>query len=49
VVTPLLGKNVSVLAWGLGVDRIGMFNLGLKDIRELFSHDLAFLRKTPVI
>ncbi len=49
VVTPLLGKNISVCAWGLGIDRIGMFKLGLKDIRDLFSHDLSFLRNTPVI
>ncbi len=49
VVTPLLGKNISVLAWGLGIDRIGMFKLGLKDIRDLFSHDLAVLRNSPVI
>jgi phenylalanyl-tRNA synthetase alpha chain len=49
VVTPLLGKNVSVLAWGLGIDRIGMFKLGFKDIRDLFSQDIAFLRNSPVI
>ncbi len=49
VVVPLLGKNISVCAWGLGIDRIGMFKLGFKDIRDLFSHDLAFLRNTPVI
>ncbi|MBW2970021.1 phenylalanine--tRNA ligase subunit alpha [Candidatus Woesearchaeota archaeon] len=49
VVMPLVGKNISVCAWGLGIDRIGMFKLGLKDIRELFSQDLNFLRNTPVI
>jgi len=49
VVKPLYGENISVLAWGLGIDRIGMFKLGLKDIRELFSQDLQFLRNTPVI
>jgi len=49
VVAPLLGKNISVLAWGLGIDRIGMFKLGYKDIRDLFSHDLSFLRNSPVI
>ncbi len=49
VVTPLLGKNISVCAWGLGIDRIGMFKLGFKDIRNLFSHDLDFLRNSPVI
>lgn len=48
VVTPLLGKNVSVIAWGIGIDRIAMFKLGLKDIRALFSHDIEFLRNTKV-
>lgn len=49
VVVPLTGKNITVAAWGLGLDRLGMFNLGFKDIRNLFSHDLEFLRKTPVL
>ncbi|MBI4441539.1 phenylalanine--tRNA ligase subunit alpha [Candidatus Woesearchaeota archaeon] len=44
VVKPLMGKEISVLAWGLGIDRLGMFKLGIKDIRSLFSHDLQFLR-----
>lgn len=46
---PLLGRNVPVLAWGIGIDRIAMFKLGLNDIRELFSHDLAFLRNAKVL
>ncbi len=45
VVNSLTGKKLSVLAWGLGIDRIGMFKLGLKDIRQLFSYDIALLRK----
>ncbi len=49
VVEPLLGKRVPVLAWGLGVDRIGMFKLGIKDIRSLFSHDLSFLREAKIV
>lgn len=49
VVKPLLGKNVSVLAWGLGIDRIAMFKLGIADIRELFSHNLEFLRNAKVV
>ncbi len=44
LVKPLLGREISVLAWGLGIDRLGMFKLGIKDIRALFSHDLHFLR-----
>jgi len=48
VVIPLVGRNISVLAWGLGIDRIALFNLGLNDIRSLFSHDLEFLRNAKV-
>lgn len=49
VVVPLLGRYVPVIAWGLGIDRIGMFKLGVKDIRSLFSQDLDFLRSSKVI
>ncbi|RMD58371.1 phenylalanine--tRNA ligase subunit alpha [Candidatus Woesearchaeota archaeon] len=49
VVEPLVGRHLSVCAWGLGIDRLAMFNLGFKDIRDLFSADLAFLRKSPVM
>ncbi len=48
VVTPLLGKDISVIAWGIGIDRLAMFKLGLKDVRSLFSHDLMTLRTTKV-
>ncbi|MBI2658845.1 phenylalanine--tRNA ligase subunit alpha, partial [Candidatus Woesearchaeota archaeon] len=49
MVKPLLGKEVPVLAWGIGIDRIAMFKLGIKDIRQLFSHDLEFLRNAKVV
>ncbi|MFH2028648.1 MAG: phenylalanine--tRNA ligase subunit alpha, partial [Nanoarchaeota archaeon] len=49
LVKPLIGKEISVLAWGIGIDRIAMFNLGINDIRQLFSHDLKFLRSAKVI
>ncbi len=49
LVKPLVGKAVNVCAWGLGVDRVGMFNLGMKDIRQLFSQDINFLRNSRVI
>ncbi|MBI5225175.1 phenylalanine--tRNA ligase subunit alpha [Candidatus Micrarchaeota archaeon] len=39
-----LGVDVPVLAWGLGLDRLAMINLNLKDIRDLHSQDLQFLR-----
>jgi len=44
VVVPLLGKDITVLAWGLGVDRLAMLKLGINDIRELFSQNLEWLR-----
>jgi len=40
-----LNVKVPVLAWGLGIDRLAMIKLGLKDIRDLFSQDLALLRQ----
>jgi len=49
VVVPLLGKNIPVLAWGIGIDRIAMFKLGITDIRQLFSQDLDYLRNAKVI
>lgn len=44
VTMPLLGKDITVLAWGLGIDRLAMHKLGIEDIRQLFSQDLDFLR-----
>jgi phenylalanyl-tRNA synthetase alpha chain len=44
-VTRPLGVDVPVIAWGLGVDRMAMFALGLNDIRDLFSRDLEFVRR----
>ncbi len=38
-----------VLAWGLGVSRIAMLRLGLKDLRYLHRSDIAFLRDTPAL
>ncbi|MEK6892140.1 MAG: phenylalanine--tRNA ligase subunit alpha [Nanoarchaeota archaeon] len=49
LVKPLVGKEVPVIAWGVGLDRLAMFKLGIKDIRQLFSHDLEVLRNARVI
>jgi phenylalanyl-tRNA synthetase alpha chain len=46
-VTAPIGINYPVLAWGLGVSRIAMLRLGLKDLRFLHKSDVAFLRETP--
>ncbi len=39
-----LGIDVPVLAWGFGLDRLFMIREGIKDIRQLFSDDLNWLR-----
>ncbi|MFH1391736.1 MAG: phenylalanine--tRNA ligase subunit alpha [Candidatus Diapherotrites archaeon] len=48
-ITESLGIKEPVLAWGMGVDRLAMFKLGIKDIRHLFSDDLAWLRKSKMV
>lgn len=42
--TQPLGVDVPVIAWGLGLDRMAMVALGIRDIRDLFSTDLDLLR-----
>lgn len=42
-VTRPLGVGVPVIAWGMGIDRMAMFRLGLSDIRDLFTGDLSVL------
>jgi phenylalanyl-tRNA synthetase alpha chain len=39
-----LGVTATVLAWGLGLDRMAMNALGINDIRQLFTTDLEFMR-----
>ncbi|MBI2672749.1 phenylalanine--tRNA ligase subunit alpha [Candidatus Woesearchaeota archaeon] len=48
-VTKPFGVNVPVIAWGLGLDRLAMLKLKINDIRQLFSHDLAFLKSARII
>src|SRR3989338_7831967 len=43
VIRPL-GIDVPVIAWGIGIDRVGMFNMKIDDIRELYTQDLNLLR-----
>lgn len=40
VVKPLLGKDVPVLAWGLGLGRLIMDYYDIKDLRDFHSNDL---------
>ena len=48
-VTLPLGIKQPVLAWGLGVSRVAMLRLGLKDLRELYQSDIDWLRKSTVV
>jgi len=43
-VTAPFNVKAPVLAWGLGLERLAMIRLGLKDIRELYMSDIAWLR-----
>ncbi|MDM7911787.1 MAG: phenylalanine--tRNA ligase subunit alpha [Methanotrichaceae archaeon] len=47
-VTAPFGIEHPVLAWGLGVSRVAMLKLGLKDLRELYQPDIMWLRETPL-
>ncbi len=44
-----LGIKEQVLAWGLGIDRLAMFKLGISDVRELFSQKLDWLRGEKLV
>ncbi len=48
-ITQALNIDTPVMAWGLGIDRLAMFKLGIKDIRYLFSQDLKWLRKPRIV
>ena len=43
-VTSPFGIKHPVLAWGLGLERLAMLRLGLKDIRELYISDIDWLQ-----
>jgi len=48
-VTEPLGIEYPVLAWGLGLERLAMITLGLKDIRDLYISDVDWLRNAPLL
>ncbi len=48
VVKPLFGREVPVLAWGPGFDRIVMRHYGINDLRRLYSNDLGQLREAKI-
>jgi phenylalanyl-tRNA synthetase alpha chain len=47
-VTAPWGITYPVLAWGLGVSRVAMLKLGLKDLRLLYRSDIGWMRESPV-
>jgi len=46
---PLGVEKSQVLAWGIGIGRLAMAKLGIEDIRMLFTDDLDWLRKVPLV
>ena len=48
VVKPLFGRDVPVLAWGPGFDRIVMRHYGIDDIRVLYGNDIGLLREAKL-
>ncbi len=47
-VTAPFDVKYPVLAWGLGLERLVMLKLGLKDIRDLYISDIDWLRECPI-
>jgi phenylalanyl-tRNA synthetase alpha chain len=48
-VTQPLGITEPVLAWGIGSGRLYMAAMGINDIRDLFSRDLTWLRRSHFV
>ncbi len=48
-VTAPCGIKHPVLAWGLGVSRLAMLKVGLKDLRQLYRSDIEWIRETPIV
>ncbi|MDD1717779.1 MAG: phenylalanine--tRNA ligase subunit alpha, partial [Methanoregulaceae archaeon] len=48
-VTAPWGISDPVLAWGLGLSRLAMLKLGLRDLRQLYRSDIEWLRECPVL
>lgn len=45
MVKPLMGKDIPVLAWGLGMERIIGEYFGITDIRDLYNNNLKQMRE----
>ena len=47
-VTAPWGVKYPVLAWGLGISRVAMLKMGLKDLRQLYRSDVDWIRSVPM-
>lgn len=47
-VTIPLGCRTTVLAWGLGLERLAMLRFGVSDIRKLYWADIGWLREAKL-
>jgi phenylalanyl-tRNA synthetase alpha chain len=43
-----MGIKYPVLAWGGGLERLAMLELGIEDIRQLYGNNLGWIRRTPI-
>ena len=43
-----LNINSTVLAWGLGISRLAMIKLKLKDLRKLYQSDIKWIQKKSI-
>lgn len=48
VTKPLLGTEIPVLAWGIGLERSIMEYYKINDIRDLYKNDLKFLKEAKL-
>ena len=48
-VTHPLGIKDTVLAWGIGSGRLYMAAMGINDLRDLFTRDLTWLRRSAFV
>ena len=48
VVKPLLGIDVPVLAWGLGLERTIMEYYKIADVRDVYKNDLKQLKEAKI-
>ena len=48
VVKPLLGRDIPVLAWGPGFERIVMSQYNIKNMRDLYFNDLGQIREAKL-